>query len=217
MKNSITLRYQPFLKEILDKIQIARFQMLRSVSRETVNLYWNIGKMVSEKVDQEKWGKSIVEKLSQDLQGEFPGIKGFSSSNIWRMKTFFAEYKDNEKLALLVREIGWVHNCIIMEKCKDDLEREFYIKQTKEKGWSKLDLIEKIQQSYFHNHLLVQNNFEATIPLNLKSQVAWEFVDDYNVELINPDQPISERELENAIIENIVKFLQDMGGSFAFV
>ena len=77
--------------------------------------------------------------------------------------------------------------------------------------------MDKIQQNYFKNHLLAQNNFENTIPTELKARVAREFVDDYNVELINPDQPISEKELENTIVENIVKFLQDMGWSFAFV
>jgi len=80
-----------------------------------------------------------------------------------------------------------------------------------------LDLLEKIEQNYFENHALAQNNFEATVPETLKAQVAWEFLDDYNIELLNPDQPISEKALENAIVENIVKFLHEMGGSFAFV
>lgn len=210
MTNSITTEYQPFLKEILEKIQIARYQMLKTVSKETVNLYRNIGKSVSEKVEQEQWGKSVVEQLSKDLQSEFPGIRGFSPRNIRNMKSFYETYTKNTKLQPLVAEIGRVQNCIIIEKCKDELEREFYIKKTKENGWSKFDLIEKIQQNYFHNNLLTQNNFETTISTDLKARVAWEFVDDYNVELINPDQPISEKELENTIVENIVNFLQDM-------
>ena len=126
------------------------------------------------------------------------------------MMNFYNTYARDEKLTPLVAEIGRVQNCIIIEQCKDELEREFYIKKTKESGWSKFDLIDKIQQDYFHNTLLAQNNFENTISTELKARVAWEFVDDYNVELINPDQPISEKELENTIVENIVKFLQDM-------
>jgi len=159
----------------------------------------------------------MVEKLSKDLQSEFPGIKWFSPRNIRNMKSFYETYAKYEKLQPLVAEIGWVQNCIIIEKCKNYVEREFYIKKTQEKGRSKLDLIEKIQQKYFHNSLLAQNNFETTISTNLKARVAWEFIDDYNIELINPDQPISERNIENNIVENIVKFLQDMWGSFAFV
>ena len=209
--------YQPFLQDILAKIQSARYEMLKAVSKQTVLLYWEIGKSVSEKVRQERWGKSVVERLSKDLQAEFPGIRGFSASNIWRMKTFYEFYTENEKLAPLVREIGWTQNCIILEKCKDEKQIEFYLKTTKSKGWSKLDLIDKIRNKYFEKHLLSQNNFQKIVPLELKAQVAWEFVDDYNIELINPDQPISERDLENSIIKNIVNFLQDLGGSFAFV
>lgn len=209
--------YKPFLKEILNKIKNARYEMLKTVSRETVDLYWSIGKDVSEKAGREEWGKSIVEKLAKDLQTEFPGVRGFSARNIWRMKVFYEAYYKNKKLPPLVAEIGWVQNYIIIEKCKDDLEREFYLKQTKIKGWSKLDLIDKIKQNYYQNNLLAQNNFAETVPEKLKAQVAWEFVDDYNIELINPDQPISEKELENSIVKNIVNFLQDMGGNFSFV
>ncbi len=75
----------------------------------------------------------------------------------------------------------------------------FYLKQTKEKGWSKLDLLEKIEQNYFENHALAQNNFETVVPKTLKAQAAWEFLDDYNIELLNPDQPISEKTIENAM------------------
>jgi predicted nuclease of restriction endonuclease-like (RecB) superfamily len=214
---TITSTYPIFLKEILEKIQAARYQMLKTVSLETVKLYWNIGRIVSQKVEQEKWGKSVVERLSKDLQVESPGIRGFSVRNIWNMKSFYETYADNIKLQPLVAEIGWVQNCIIIEKCKNELEREFYIRQTKLKGWSKLDLIEKIKQKYYQKGLLIQNNFERTVPEELKARVAWEFVDDYNIELINPDQPISEKDLENVIIKNILNFLQEMGGNFAFI
>ena len=211
------INYQPFLDQILAQIQSARYEMLKAVSQKTVLLYWNIGKAVSEKVKNEGWGKSIVEQLSEDLQREFPGIRGFSARNIWNMKSFNDFYAQNEKLQPLVAEIGWTQNCIILEKCKDARQIEYYLKKTKQMGWSKLDLKDKIAKNYFENQALVQNNFETTVSTELKAQVAWEFVDDYNVELINPDQPFSEKELENAIVNNVVKFLAEMGGNFAFV
>lgn len=93
--------------------------MLKTVSKQTVALYWEIGKSVSEKVKSEKWGKSVVEQLSKDLQTEHPGIRGFSARNIWRMKTLYEVYQDNPFLPPLVAEIGWVQNCLIIEKCKD--------------------------------------------------------------------------------------------------
>lgn len=133
------------------------------------------------------------------------------------MKSFYEFYTENEKLQPLVAEIGWTQNCLILEKCKDKLKIEYYLRKTKEMGWSKADLIDKINKNHFENQALAQNNFAATVSPDLKAKVAWEFVDDYQVELINPDLPISEKELENAIVTNVVKFLSEMGGSFAFV
>ena len=122
------------MEEILSKIQLARYEMLKTVSKQTVALYWEIGKAVSLKVQQEKWGKSIVEQLSKDLQTEFPGIRGFSARNIWNMKSFYEFYAENEKLQPLVAEIGWTQNCLILEKCKDKLKIEYYLRKTKEMG-----------------------------------------------------------------------------------
>ncbi|MCU0328166.1 MAG: PDDEXK nuclease domain-containing protein [Chitinophagales bacterium] len=217
MADNKIISYPPFLEEILSKIQLARYEMLKTVSKQTVTLYWEIGKAVSQKVQQVKWGKSIVEQLSKDLQTEFPGIRGFSARNIWNMKGFYEFYTENEKLQPLVAEIGWTQNCLILEKCKDKLKIEYYLRKTKEMGWSKADLIDKINTNHFENQALAQNNFALTVSPELKAKVAWEFVDDYQVELINPDLPISEKELENAIVTNVVKFLSEMGGSFAFV
>lgn len=191
--------------------------MLKTVSKQTVALYWEIGKSVSQQMQDQGWGKSIVEQLSKDLQREFPGIKGFSARNLWNMKNFYEFYTKNEKLQPLVAEIGWTQNCIILEKCKDIHRIEYYLKKTKQMGWSKLDLIDKIKNHHFENQALAQNNFNTTIPDTLKAQVAWEFVDDYNIELISPDQPFSEKEIEKTIVTNVVNFLADMGGSFAFV
>jgi predicted nuclease of restriction endonuclease-like (RecB) superfamily len=86
-----------------------------------------------------------VEKLSQDLHGEFPGIGGFSPSNLWRMKMFYELYHKNEKLAQLVREIGWSHNIAIMEMCGDDSEREFYLGMAKTRGWGRNTIIRQIE------------------------------------------------------------------------
>lgn len=90
--------------------------MLKTVSKQTVSLYWDIGKSVSEKVQREQWGKSVEEQLSKNLQTEFPGIRGFSARNIWNMKNLYEFYAKNEKLQPLVAEIGWTQNCLILEK-----------------------------------------------------------------------------------------------------
>ena len=91
----------------------------------------------------------MVEQLAKDLQAEFPGISGFSAANLWRMRLFYETYANNEKLAPLVREIGWTHNLVILEKCKDDLEREFYIRMTRKFGWTKNVLINQIENKTY--------------------------------------------------------------------
>ena len=91
-KDIFQSNYKSFLQDILLKVQQTRFEMLVSVSQKTLLLYWEIGKAVSEKIDNGGWGKSIVEKLSNDLRTELPGIRGFSARNIWNMKRFFEFY-----------------------------------------------------------------------------------------------------------------------------
>lgn len=96
-----------------------------------MSLYWDMGKRIVEKQNVEKWGDSVIEKLAHDLQISFPGMKGFSSRNLWRMRDLYLSYRDNEKLPTLLAEISWSHNLAILEKCKDLLEREFYIRMVR--------------------------------------------------------------------------------------
>jgi predicted nuclease of restriction endonuclease-like (RecB) superfamily len=128
--------YKAFFNDIKEKIHLAQYEALKQVNKTLLALYWDIGKSIVDKQKQHGWGKSIVETLSEDLQNEFPGVQGYSSANLWRIRSFYANYQGNEKLAPLVREISWSHNMVIMEKCKDDLEREFYIQMTRKYGWS---------------------------------------------------------------------------------
>ena len=91
------------------------------------------------------WGKSVVRQLAIDLQAEFPGVGGFSSSNLWRMRAFFEAYTFSEKLAQLVREIGWSHNLVILQRCNDPQVREFYLRMTRKFGWSRSVLVHQIE------------------------------------------------------------------------
>jgi len=129
-KQQITKDYKAFFTEIKEKIYQAQYEAMRKVNKELISLYWDIGKLIVEKQKQFKWGKSVVETLANDLQKEFAGMDGLSSRNLWLMRKFYNEYTKDTKLQPLVAEIGWSHNIIIIEKCKDPLEREFYMKMT---------------------------------------------------------------------------------------
>ena len=123
--------YNKFLIEIKQRISEAQYAALSSVNKRLIELYWDIGKKITEQQKKHSLGKAIVENLSGDLQKNFVGIKGFSVQNLWYMRQFYLNYKDNSKLQPMVGEISWVKNVIIMSKCKDNLEREFYILMTK--------------------------------------------------------------------------------------
>jgi len=209
--------YKNFVEEIKEKVYQAQYEALKSVNKELIKLYWEIGESIIEKQEQYGWGKSIVENLSKDLQKEFPGVKGFSSSNLWRMRNFFTEYQGNTKLAPLVREIGWSHNLVVLEKCKDDLEREFYIKMTKKYGWSKSVLIHQVEGKSYERFLLNQTNFDKSLAEKYKHQAKLAVKDSYSFDFLEMSEDYSEREMELGLMKNVRSFLMEMGGDFTFV
>lgn len=206
--------YVIFLSNIKKKILESQYSALKAVNKELINLYFDIGKSI---VDKQEWGKSIVETLSIDLQKAFPGVKGFSSANIWRMRNFFLIYKENEKLAPLVREISWSKNLLIMEKCKSDLEREFYIKMTKKFGWTKNMLMNHLENKSYEKYLLNQTNFDASIQEIHKPLAKLAVKDDYTFDFLELTEEHSEKELEKALTEKIRGFLSEMGNYFCFI
>ena len=105
--------YTEFVITIKQRILHSQYEALKSVNKELITLYWDIGKGIVEKQDVFGWGKAVVKNLAEDLQKEFVGIKGFSVQNLWNMRLFYLEYKDNEKLQTLSREIAWSHNIAI--------------------------------------------------------------------------------------------------------
>ncbi|WP_414573194.1 PDDEXK nuclease domain-containing protein [Nostoc sp. CCY 9925] len=217
MNNPISDNYINLLMEIKQRIRSAQYEALKAVNREMINLYWDIGQMIVTQQQGASWGKSIVEQLAKDLQAEFPGISGFSAANLWRMRLFYESYVNNEKLAPMVREIGWTHNLVIVEKCKDDLEREFYIRMTRKFGWTKNVLIHQIENQTYEKTLLNQTNFDKTVPAEIRNQLKLAVKDEYTFDFLELADEHNERQLEQAILTRVEPFLQEMGGIFAFI
>lgn len=209
--------YKKFLAEVKEKILNSQYEALKYVNRQLIELYWDIGRMIVERQDEYGWGKSIVQNLAKDLQNEFPGIKGFSSQNLWRMRQFYSIYCELKKLSPLVREISWTKNLLIMMRCKDDLEKEFYIKMTKKYGWTKNVLIHQIDNKSYEKFLLNQTSFDKTLPDKYKHQAKLAVKDRYTFDFLELSEEHAEKELEIALINNIRKFLAEMGGYFAFI
>jgi len=209
--------YQDFVKEIKEKISQAQYQALKAINKELILLYWDIGKTIVDKQEELGWGKSVVENLSKDLQYEFPGIKGFSVQNLWYMRQFYLEYKTNEKLQPLVGEIGWSKNIVIMGKCKNDLEREFYIRMSKKFGWTKKVLIYYIESQSYEKYLLGQTNFDKALPGKYRHHARLAVKDSYNFEFLGIREDHEEKDLEFGLVKNIRKFLLEIGNDFTFI
>ncbi len=210
-------QFTQFVTEIKTKIREAQLEALQAVNKRLIDLYWNLGKMIVERQEAHGWGKSVVERLSEELQLELNGISGYSAANLWRMRTFHLTYRENEFLAPLVREIGWSHNIIVFEKCKDELQREFYLRMTKKFGWTKNVLIHQVENQSYEKYLLNQTSFDQTLPGSLVNQAKLAVKDEYTFDFLGLSNEHSEYELEQAILKKIRAFLIEMGGNFAFI
>lgn len=209
--------YANLLSAVKDSIRQSQYAAFKAVNKELIALYWDIGKTIVTRQQGDTWGKSVVEQLAKDLQNEFPGISGFSSRNIWRMRDFFLTYNSEEILPPMVTEIGWTHNLVILEKCKDDLEREFYIKMTRKFGWTKNVLIHQIENKTYEKTLVNQTNFEQTVTEEIRTQAKLAVKDEYTFDFLELADEHSERQLEQSILMRVEPFLQEMGGMFAFL
>jgi predicted nuclease of restriction endonuclease-like (RecB) superfamily len=216
-KTITTAGYGEFLKEIKQRIRSAQYDALKAVNKELIQLYWDIGKKIVDSQKEHGWGKSVVESLAKDLQAEFPGMQGFSPQNLWYMRQFYAEYHENENLQPLVGEISWAKHLVVMAKCKEDLEREFYIRTTKKFGWTKNILIHQIENQSYEKTLLNQTNFNKALPEKVKNQARLAVKDEYTFDFLELSDEHSEMELERALISKVNRFLIEMSGAFAFM
>ncbi len=217
MKEINNSEFNQFVKDIKQKILSSQYEALKAVNKELINLYWDIGKSIVEKQDILGWGKSVVKSLAEELQKEFVGIKGFSMQNLWNMRQFYLEYKDDEKLRTLSREIGWSHNVTIFQKCKENLERNFYIQSVKKFGWTYRVLDNNIDNKTYEKFLLNQTNFDKILPESIKSQAKLSVKDEYNFDFLELGDEHSEYELELGLINKVREFLAQMGSDFAFI
>ncbi len=209
--------YQAVLDSISSKIQSAQTRAMSAVNRELIEVYREIGRAIYKQQKKSEWGESVVARLAEDLQKAFPGMKGLSSRNLWRMRDFHISYEGNEKLTALLSEISWTHNLVILEQCKDPLEREFYIRMSKRNGWSYRVLMNQISNKTFEKIMISQSNFDTSLPTNLHPDAKLAVKDEYSFGFLELADKHNERELERAIVSNIEAFLREVGNNYSFL
>lgn len=214
---SLTKEYSDFLQSLKTRIQQAQIKAALAVNRELVLLYWHIGREILDRQKAQGWGAKVIEQLSKDLRSEFPQMKGFSRTNLLYMRGFAESYQNEEFVQQVAGQIPWFHNCVILDKVKDAKEREFYIAKTIENGWSRNVLVVQIESKLFERQGKAVTNFERTLP-PAQSDLATQLLKDpYNFDFLTLHDEAVERDLESALLNNLRKFLIELGVGFAFV
>lgn len=208
--------YNETLLVLNERIKLAQYKSLSIVNTEMILMYLDFGRIFSEKL-KSGWGEGIIDSISKDLQSEHIGVKGFSSRNLRRMKLIFEEVSNNPIWTQAVSKIPWGHSNLIFARLKNNQERSFYLQKCIERGWSRSILEEEIKFDSFTKQIEFQNNFASTINEKKLINYRLEFKDEYNLSFLNLEDIHSERELENALVENIIKTLGQFGNDFAFM
>ena len=211
--------YTQFFEELKQRIRSSQQQAYRAVNKELIRLYFDIGGRIVERQEQLGWGKQVVEQLAEDLKNDLPGIRGFSASQLWFMRQFYLNYRGNEDLLQLVREIPWGQNIAIFTKVKDPLQREFYLRMCFRNGWSRNILIHQLESKAFERFMVnsKDHNFEETLPAKQEEIAKAVVKDSYVLDFLDIGEGFQERELETALLDRIKDFLLALGNGFAFI
>jgi len=210
MPNEITANFA----EIILIIEKAKAILYKAVNNGLINMYWEVGEYISLKVTENEWGDGTIQEFSRYLQLHYPDIKGFSPSNLWRMKQFFETYKDEPKLAPLVREITWSNNILIMAGTKSSEAREFYIKLCIKNNHSKRELERQIDTMLFERTMLSDKRNENLIAKNKRLGA---LRDNYTLEFLNLPDDYREKDLRRSILANLKKFILEFGKDFSLI
>lgn len=200
--------------DVLNMIYSAKQKAEYQVNSTVIELYWTIGEYVSKQIDENGWGKSTVKALSEYILQREPGIRGYSSQNIWRMKQFYETYKDHPELSTLLRENSWSNNMHIVSKTESFEEKEFYLRLAAKEKYGARELARQIDSGYYERLLLSSGKAPSAIESNEMTGVIRDL---YMLEFLELPDPYREYDLQKAILRNMKKFLLEFGRDFLFI
>ncbi|WP_197053944.1 PDDEXK nuclease domain-containing protein [Cetobacterium sp. ZWU0022] len=211
------MEYISLLEELKNKIKISQNRAILSVNKELIFLYYEIGKIILKNQSQKGWGSKIIENLAEDLRKEFPNMKGLSLRNLRYMR-LFAESYSAEIMQEILAQLSWYHNQALLDKVPLE-KREWYAKKAIENGWSRNVMVHQIESNLYERMLLEgkTHNFSQTLPDKNSELAAETLKDPYIFDFLNLSESYLEKELEDSLVENITKFLLELGKGFAYV
>lgn len=209
--------YDDFLRDLKDRIRSAQVKAALAVSHELVTLYWNVGRQLIAEQMRRGWGAKVIDRLAADLRHAFPEMKGFSPRNLKYMRALAEAYPDAEFVQQVVAQIPWGHNLRILDAMNNPDEREWYLRQTIEHGWSRNVLVHQIESQLYQRQGKALTNFAQTLPAP-QSELAQQLLKDpYTFDFLTLGAAALERDLERGLLAHLREFLLELGIGFAFV
>lgn len=208
--------FKVIMENIKNDIKNTRFKILENANIELLNLYFRLGEIIDK---NSKYGNNFINELSIELKLEFPNMKGLSTRNLARMRTFYKEYKNIQNLPVPLANLPWSHNYTLIEKVKDISKRKWYAKECLENGWSQTVLIHQIDSDLYQRQKKNPklSNFDNKMEL-FQSEMARDMMKDpYIFELSNLKERAIEKDIEDAMLLKIKDLLLEFGKGFSFV
>jgi predicted nuclease of restriction endonuclease-like (RecB) superfamily len=209
--------YTDWLSDLKSRIQTARMRAALAVNTELVRLYWEIGRDILARQQQQGWGAKVIERLAADLRNEFQDMKGFSRANMLYMRAFAEAWPDEAIVQQLVGQLPWGQNLVLMAKVKSREEREWYARKTFEHGWSRNILVMQIESRLYQRQGKAITNFAATLPPPQSDLAQQTLKDPYLFDFLGLGDEAHERELERGLTAHITRFLLELGAGFSYV
>lgn len=213
----LTAGYQDWLSSIKARVQAARTRAVLAVNAEQIRLYWEIGRAILEKQQQEGWGAKVLDRLSRDLRAEFPETKGFSVTNLKYMRRFAEECPDLHFGQQVADQLPWFHIVVLLTQVPDPADRQWYAGKAIEHGWSRNILTMQIETAASQRAGKAISNFPSTLPAYQSDLVQHSLKDPYLFDFLGLGEEAQERDIESAITRHITRFLLELGAGFAFV
>ena len=209
--------YLDFIEAIKKEIENQRLKVVLNANSSMICLYWNIGKAILQKQEEEGWGAKVIDRMAKDLKDAFPDMSGFSPRNIKYMRKFAECWPDFEIVQRVVAQIPWRTNRMLLDKLDTQEERIWYAHKTIENGWSSTILDLQIQSKLIERKGKSVNNFPVALPPADSDMANQIFKDPYLFDFLGTDMPRREVEIERKLTEHIQNFLLELGQGFAFV
>lgn len=209
--------YAAVLEEIKQRIRTERLRVVMSANSAMVLLYWDIGRLILERQEAEGWGAKVIDRLSADLRDAYSDMKGLSPRNLKYMRAFAAAWPERTIVQQLAAQIPWFHNCVLLDRISDTPSRLWYIQAVIENGWSRNILELQIKSQVHERQGQAITNFPGTLPPEDSDLAAQVFKDPYLFDFLGTADPRREREVEQALVDHIQRFLLELGAGFAFV